>query len=93
MLLDDLRAGSAGGNIASGDEHVDLVLAVLNVTLVVHHVDEGHGARERGQNDRDNDISDSIGHRLSRFAVAFPYPMSCTVRTPKVIGDPWPEVA
>src|SRR4029453_197993 len=50
VLLDDLRAGRAGGNIASGDEHVDLVLAVLDVALVVHPVDEGPRRPNRGRN-------------------------------------------
>src|SRR6266700_3589408 len=63
MLPDDLRTGSPGRNIASGHEHADFALPVLDVTLVLRHVEDRQQARERGQEDRDPDVLDTVGHR------------------------------
>src|SRR5919198_787617 len=88
MLPDDLRAGSSGRNIASGHEHADFVLPVLHVTLVLRHVEDRQQARERGQNDRDPDVLDTVGHQLSIPYVWGPYWMSWMVLTPNVAGAP-----
>ena len=39
LLIDDIRAGRAGRDVARRDEDGDFVLTVLHVTLVVHDVD------------------------------------------------------
>ena len=88
MLPDDLRTGSSGRNIASGHEHADFVLPVLHVTLVLRHVEDRQQARERGQNDRDPDVLDTVGHQLSLPYLLGLYWMSWTVLTPNVAGAP-----
>ncbi len=61
-VRDGVRAGGPGGDVTGGDEHGDVLLATLHVTLVARHVKPRQERCKSCQRHCDDDIAGTFCH-------------------------------
>ena len=85
VVLQDVRAGRADGDVALRDEDRDGALAVLHVPLVVGDVEQREHRRGERKPGGDDDVADAIGHGGVCFLFVRERDQStrATLRTPR----------